>query len=503
MRTYGKRHSLWEDTARESGYPRLAGDLSVDVAVIGAGITGLTAATLLKQAGRSVAIIEAGRTGGGVTGRTTAHITEIVDGRYHTLIHNFGERDARTVAESSRFAIEHIADWVNQMQIDCDFRRVDGYLYTEKDSDVHEIEREIEAAQKLGIRCELTRDVPLPLTTKAALKVENQAQFHPLKYLYALAAAFPSGNSSLFEETHVESYEDGTPCKVHTNRGVITAKEVILATHVPVGLDVSLQTRVAPYRSYVMAFTLREGQQPQGLFWDTEDPYNYIRSYENLVIVGGRDHKTGQEADAESRFRELEDYARQRFSVGDILYRWSAQVYEPVDNLPYIGLNPGKEHIYIATGYAGNGMTYGTIAGRLLADQILGRESDWSAVYDPTRVKPLASAGEFVKENVNVGKRFVLDRINGADEEKISDVPLGEGGIVEIEGHKIAVYRAENGAVHLLEPECTHMGCIVHWNNAEKTWDCPCHGGRYTATGEVVEGPPPTDLKPVKQPEKM
>jgi nitrite reductase/ring-hydroxylating ferredoxin subunit len=178
-------------------------------------------------------------------------------------------------------------------------------------------------------------------------------------------------------------------------------------------------------------------------------------------------------------------------------------VYEPVDNLPYIGLDPGQAHIYIATGYAGNGMTYGTISGKLLADQIIRRENDWSAVYSPARVKPLASASEFVKENVNVGKRFVLDRINSADEAKISDVPLGEGGIVEIEGHKVAVYRAENGAVHLLEPECTHMGCIVHWNNAEKTWDCPCHGGRYTATGEVVEGPPPTDLKPIKQPERM
>lgn len=378
-----------------------------------------------------------------------------------------------------------------------------GYLYTEKDSDIHEIEKEAEAAQKVGIRCELTESIPLPFAIKTAMKVENQAEFHPLKYLYALAAAFPSENSYLFEATHVERYEDGTPCKVHTERGTITAKDVILATHVPVGLDVSLQTRVAPYRSYVIAFTLRDGQPPPGLFWDTEDPYNYIRSYGDLVVVGGRDHKTGQDSDAESRFQQLEAYARGHFAVGEVRYRWSAQVYEPVDNLPYIGLDPGKAHVYIATGYAGNGMTYGTISGKLLADQILGRENDWSTVYSPARVKPLASAGEFVKENVNVGKRFVLDRINGADDTKISDVPLGEGGIVEIEGHKVAVYRAEGGAVHLLEPECTHMGCIVHWNNAEKTWDCPCHGGRYTATGQVVEGPPPTDLKPIHQPEKM
>jgi Rieske Fe-S protein len=268
---------------------------------------------------------------------------------------------------------------------------------------------------------------------------------------------------------------------------------------------VSLQSRVAPYRSYVMAFHLRDQEVPEGLFWDTEDPYNYIRKYGDLLIVGGRDHKTGQDSDAESNYRELEAYARQHFNVRDIAYRWSAQVYESVDNAPYIGQNPGDEHIYVATGYCGNGMTYGTIAARLLADILTGHANRWSEVYDPARFKPLASAGEFIHENVNVGFHMVADRIATADVESLMDVPAGEGRIVQLEGEKVAAYRSPEGEIYLFSPECRHMGCLVQWNNAENTWDCPCHGGRYSATGEVVEGPPMANLepKPITQAHQM
>lgn len=496
MGTYGKTPSVWLDTVPETSYEPLSGNAPVDVAIIGAGITGITLAMLLKEAGKTVAVIDMARVGGGVTGRTTAHITEIVDGRYQTLISNFGEDGALQIAESSRAAIELIAGLVQQKQIDCDFERVPGYLYTEFEDKTREIEKEIEAARKVSIACKQVDSVPLPFPVRSALKVENQAQFHPLKYLQALACDIPGGGSFLFENTHVEKYEDGTPCLVTTNRGTISAANVVLATHTPIGLNVSLQTRVAAYRSYVIAVHLND-QQPRGLFWDTETPYNYIRSYGEYAIIGGRDHKTGEDDTANLRYSELEAYARAHFNIRDVAYRWSAQVYEPVDNAPYIGLNPGNDHIYVATGYGGNGMTYGTIAARLIADLILERPNRWSEVYDPARFKLLASAGDFLKENIDVAKRFIGDRLAAAD--SLNEVTSGQGRILEIDGDKVAAYRDEDGTLHLLSPICTHLGCIVSWNHAENTWDCPCHGGRYSATGEVVEGPPLSNLERFQQ----
>lgn len=501
MDTYGKTPSVWLDTVLGTDYPPLADEISVDVVIIGAGITGITAATWLKEAGRTVAVIEMAQVGGGVTGRTTAHITEMVDGRYKKIIQNFGEADARLVAQSSRHAIELIAEMIKRRGIDCDFQRVDGYLYTEDARKVGDIKQEADAAQSLGITCELTDEIPLPFTIQRALRVHNQAQFHPLKYLYALAQTIPGDGSYLFEQTHVQQFEDGTPCRILTDKGTITAQDVILATHTPIGLNLSLQTRVAPYRSYVIGAHLVNEPLPIGLFWDTENPYNYIRGYGDLLIIGGRDHKTGQDDDAEGRYAELELYAQERFKLRDIPYRWSAQVYEPADNLPYIGRNPGNEHIYVATGYGGNGMTYGTIAARLLTDILLGRENPWVDVYNPARLKPLASVGDFIRENVNVAGHFLLDRFSPPDVESLVNVPAGQGQIVEFEGQKIAAYRNADGDIYLLAPECTHMGCLVQWNNAESSWDCPCHGGRYSATGQVIEGPPTKNLemKPIGQ----
>lgn len=494
MDLYGKTSSVWQETSSPTRYPEPGADITVDVAIVGAGITGLTLANLLKDAGQTVAVIDMAKVGGGVTGRTTAHITEIVDGRYQDLISKFGEEGARLIAESSRLAIEQISGMVLRKAIDCDFQRVSGYLYTEFPHKENEIVKEFEAVQTCGIVAELTSHVPLPFPVQIALKVDNQAQFHPLKYLAALAKDIPGAGSSLFEETHVESFEDGEPCRVITNKGTITARSVVLATHTPIGLNVSLQTRIAPYRSYVIGVHLENQDVPVGLFWDTEDPYNYIRNYGDLVIIGGRDHKTGQDDEAETRYEELESYARQHFKVRDVAYRWSAQVYEPADHAPYIGKNPGSEHIFVATGYGGNGMTYGTIAAQVLADLVLERANRFSEVYNPARVKPLASAGEFIKENLNVAQHFVADRFSAPDGDSVSDVAPGQGKMIEINGEKVAAYRSPEGQLHLLAPQCKHMGCLVQWNNAETTWDCPCHGGRYSATGEVIEGPPTSNL---------
>lgn len=498
MNLPGTSVSVWMDTTETTNFPPLGGNISVDVAIVGGGITGLTAALLLKRAGLTVAVLEAGKIGSGVTGYTTAHITEAADERYKSMISSLGEKDAKLVAESSRVAIDRIADFVTQENIDCDFQRVPGYLYTENTQDISEIEQEAEATQKLGINTSLTTDVPLPISVKAGLLFPNQAQFNSLQYLQGLAKAVNGYGSFVFEETPVTNIKNNPVNDVYTEHGIVAAKNVILATHTPIHNLSSLpdlyvmSTKIAPYRSYVIGVKLRS-PVPVGLFWDTDSPYHYTRSYGNILIVGGEDHKTGEEVNNQQCYEELETYVKARYDVESIDYHWSSQYYEPADGLPYIGKTAASNNIYVATGYSGNGMTFGTIGGMLLSDLILGRENPWSKLYDPNRANLLAGVQRFVTENLGVAKHFIVDRFR-SDVKELSEVPVGEGKILDIDGKKYAVYRDETGNLCSLSPVCTHAGCIVNWNNAEKTWDCPCHGGRFSTTGEVLNGPPITDL---------
>ncbi|MFB2897154.1 FAD-dependent oxidoreductase [Aerosakkonemataceae cyanobacterium BLCC-F50] len=498
MNLPGTSVSVWMDTTETTKFPPLGGNISVDVAIVGGGITGLTAALLLKRAGLTVAVLEAGKIGSGVTGYTTAHITEAADERYKSMISSLGEKDAKLVAQSSRVAIECIAEIVAQEKIDCDFQRVPGYLYTENTQDISEIEQEAEATQKLGIKTSLTTDVPLPISVKAALLFPNQAQFNSLQYLQGLAKSVNGHGSFVFEETPVTKINSNPVNDVYTEHGIVAAKNVILATHTPIHNLSSLpdlyvmSTKIAPYRSYVIGVSLHS-PAPVGLFWDTDSPYHYTRSYGNILIVGGEDHKTGEEVNNQQCYEQLETYVKARYNVKSIDYHWSSQLYEPADGLPYIGKTAANNNIYVATGYSGNGMTFGTIGGMLLSDLILGRENPWTKLYDPNRANLLAGVQRFVTENVGVAKHFIADRFR-SDVKELSQVPIGEGKIVDIDGKKYAVYRDERGDLCSLSPVCTHAGCIVNWNNAEKTWDCPCHGGRFSTTGEVLNGPPITDL---------
>ncbi|MBD2086325.1 FAD-dependent oxidoreductase [Coleofasciculus sp. FACHB-542] len=499
MNLPGTSVSVWLDTTEGTKYPQLTSDITVDVAIVGGGITGLTAALLLKRAGLRVAVIEGSQIGSGVTGYTTAHLTEAADERYQDLISSVGDTDAKLVAESSRAAIERIAKFVAEEKIDCDFQRVPGYLYTEKSQDVSEIESEAEAVSKLVIPAALTKDVPLPFPVEAAVMFPNQAQFNPIPYLQGLAKAIDGGGSFIFEQSSVVDITGDKPSRVSTEQGTVTALDVIIATHTPIHNLNSLpdlyvmSTKIAPYRSYVIGVRLRS-PLPPGLFWDTEEPYHYTRSYKDLLIIGGEDHKTGEDVDNEACFERLEVYARSLYDVASIDYRWSAQLYEPVDGLPYIGKTAANSNIYVATGYSGNGMTFGTVGGMLTSDLILGRTNPWSDLYDPNRANILASAQRFVTENLGVAKHFVADRLFKSEGNEPSDVAPGEGKILDINGKKYAVYRDETDYLCSLSPVCTHAGCIVDWNNAEKTWDCPCHGGRFSPTGEVLNGPPITDL---------
>jgi glycine/D-amino acid oxidase-like deaminating enzyme/nitrite reductase/ring-hydroxylating ferredoxin subunit len=479
--------SLWIATAPGPRYPRLAGDLAVDVAVVGAGITGLTAATLLKRAGLRVAVIEGARVAQGVTGYTTAHLTEVVDCSFSTLLSHFGEDGARAAVRSTRAALDRIAALVAEGGIDCGFRRLPGFYYSETKEGASGVEEEAEAARKIGLAARLVKEVPLPFSVARAFRLDDQAEFHPRRYLLPLAAALPGAGSHVFEDTRVTDVEDGDPCRVVTESGTVSARAVFTATHVPL-TRVAVQTKVAHYRSYVLAARL-EGAPPDGLFWDNEDPYHYVRGAEGLLVFGGEDHKVGQEEDTVSRYQSVLAWGRERFPLRSIEYRWSAQVAEPVDGLPYIGRAGGSRHVYMATGYSGTGLTFGTLAAMIVSDAILGRANEVAALYDAGRVKPLASAREYVSENVDFPARFVADRLKGAEVPGLEALEPGQGALTEVDGKRVAAYRAPDGQLTLLSATCTHLGCIVQFNEAERSWDCPCHGSRFDTAGEVVDGP--------------
>jgi glycine/D-amino acid oxidase-like deaminating enzyme/nitrite reductase/ring-hydroxylating ferredoxin subunit len=483
--------SLWSSSATSPTFPALTTDVEVDVAVIGGGITGLTAATLLALSGRRVCLVEARRLGSGVSHRSTAHLTEAVDTRYHQIEASFGREGARLVAESSRAAIEKVAELAAKLSLPCDLVRRPGYLFTEKDDDLAMLQKEHAAARRAGLPVELVDEAPLSFETKGALRFPDQAQLHIVRYMDGLAAAAQANGAQIFEESRVVTIDDGEPCVVHLERGPsIRARSVLVATHAPLN-RVFLQTKIAAYRSYVLAF--RDVALQDGLFWDTQDPYHYFSSYMidgvPYLIVGGEDHKTGATTKTEEHLDSLHAWSRQRFAVRAPTYRWSAQVEEPVDGLPFIGRNSLSEHVFVATGFGGNGTTFGTVAAMIVTDLVNGRRNAWSELYAATRVKPLSSAATYVGENVDFPMHLFSDRLHPPDARSPAEIRPGEGKTIRLRGERLAVYRDPQGALHAVSSVCTHLGCLVKFNNAEKTWDCPCHGSRFGTDGAVLDGP--------------
>ena len=499
--TVPRHESVWIATTEEPGFGSLEAPLEVDAVVLGAGIAGLTTALMLKNAGLRVAVVEMGRVCAATTGHTTAKVSAQHGLIYDTLGSKVGADGARAYAEANMAGVDLVERLVREHDIDCDWERRPAYAYTEQDSYVKQIEQEVEAAREAGLPASYTEETDLPWPVRAAVRFDDQAQFHPRRYCLALARLIDGEGSSVFERTRALDVEDGSPCVVKTDRHDIRAAYVVLATHLPFLDRGAFFAKCHPEREYVLAVAL-EAPAPKGMYISAEQPTRSVRQHPfdggELLILSGDSHKTGQDEDTERHYAALEEFARERFAVRSVDYRWSTQDHMPVDQVPYIGkLRRRSERLYVATGFKKWGMTSGTIAGVVISDQILGRENPWSELFDPNRVKPLASAKEFVKENVNVARRFVADRVTKRGSVSAEELGPGEGQVVSARGRQVAVSRDGDGQLHAVAARCTHMGCIVNWNLAERSWDCPCHGSRFAADGAVLEGPAVDDLAPV------
>jgi glycine/D-amino acid oxidase-like deaminating enzyme/nitrite reductase/ring-hydroxylating ferredoxin subunit len=496
---------LWVATAQGRPFPRLESEIEVDVAIVGGGITGLTAAELLSSAGRRVAVLAARAIARGESGSTTAHLTAYPDAGLAKLIARFGSEETAQVWRAGAAAIRHIEETAARYGVECGFRRLPGHRYSEGERGLRELEEELEASRRIGAPARWLDEPPFP-RARAALRFEDQGQFHPRRYLLALADAVARRGSEVFEETRTLEVEDDESAPVVTTaHGRVRARDVIVAANVPINNRVWLQTKIAHYRTYALAVcTAGDGDDTpgEGLWWDDQDPYHYVRRHRegdvSYLIAGGEDHRTGQDADTSARFEKLLAWTEERFPVASVEHLWSGQIVEPVDGLPYIGRNSFSDHVWEATGFSGNGMTFGTLAGVLLAERILGREpGPWDDLFDATRITPLASGWSYVEENVAFPVRFIGDRLKSEPTE-LADLARGDGSLFVIAGRKVAVHRDLAGELHALSPVCTHLRCLVEFNRAEKSWDCPCHGSRYDITGEVLNGPATRGLDKIR-----
>ncbi|GGE99666.1 FAD-dependent oxidoreductase [Hymenobacter cavernae] len=489
-------------------FPKLTQNSKADVVVVGGGIAGLTTAYLLTREGRDVVVLESGKLGSGETGRTTAHLSNALDDRYTTLEELFGEEGARIAAQSHGGAIDLINDIVRAEHIACDFARVNGYLFLPKDGNPKELADELAAAHRVGLTgVRRLADSPTKgFQTGECLEFPNQGQFHIIKYLRGLIEAITRRGGRIFTHTHVSEVQGGKKAQVTTADGfTVTAKAVLMATNTPVNDRVVMHTKQHPYRTYAIAARIPHGSVTRALYWDTPDPYHYIRLEEvpgepdginyDLLIVGGEDHKTGQGVPEES-LRCLEEWTREHFPmIESIEYRWSGQVLEPSDSLGYAGRNPlDKDNVYIITGDSGHGMTHGTLGAMIVADLIQGRKTPWEKLYDPGRVtlRP-TSIKEFAVENANVAAEYT-DLLTGGDVSTEEEIKPGAGAVLRRGLTKVAVYRDPQGQTHTCSAICPHLGCVVHWNGLESSWDCPCHGSRFDAYGHLLAGPSNEDL---------
>lgn len=479
-----------------------AQETTYDVIIAGGGITGITTAWMLQKIGKSCLVLEARNIGFGTTGGTTAHLNTLLDTPYTTLIKNFGEENAKLVAEAARTAIDLIKDNIHKLAINCGFKEAPAFVFSQTQQQTEELEEIYKASKKVGLQIAYSEKIPVPVPFKRALRIEKQAKFNPLQYIYTLAGAFETAGGTIVQETRVMSVDGDDTLTVTTDKGTFTSRAVVFATHIPIGINL-LHLRCAPYRSYAMAVRLkRDSDYPQGLIYDSQEPYHYYRTQEvngvNYLVAGGYDHRTAMEENTEKNFLLLEAHLRKYYEIDEVVYAWSSQYFEPADGLPYIGHLPGHPaNTLVATGFGGNGMTYSQVAALVISSILTGKNDPLIKLFDPNRVKPVAGFVNFIKHNAHVAAE-VLSKIWPADKlGELVDLAPGDSKVVSYEENTIALHKDEKGNLHALHPECTHMKCTIAWNAAENSWDCPCHGARFSINGEVLTGPAATALEKV------
>ena len=496
-----RSRSLWMQTERPKARA-LGSDLRVEIVVVGAGIAGLSTAYELILRGHEVAVVDRGAIAGGMTSRTSAHLSYQIDDRYAEVIRIHGEADARNYVESQKAAVDRVETICAEANIECGFKRVDLHLFAPDARGHRELEREIEATTKIGFSGVDWSDAPIEGPTKGCLRFPDQARFHPLQYLNGLTKILKRRGVQLYANTPIVSVEEtarGVVAKTEDGH-TITARALVAATNSPFVNRLAVHTKQAPNRTYVMTGSIPKGSAADVLIWDTEDPYHYVRLYprekDDLLIFGGEDHKSATVDDAADRFERLEAWARQRFpKLGTIEDLWSGQIYEPFDFLPFIGKSPRRKRVFIVTGDSGEGLTTGVAASLILPDLIEGKKNPWASVYNPSRkVVAPSPVGDYLKHAAETAMSLI-ERVTGG--EKPEDVPRGKGAIIKLNGEKHAAYRDQQGELHLMKAACTHVGCTVQWNSFEECWDCPCHGSQFAATGEPLQCPAVSPLEAV------
>jgi glycine/D-amino acid oxidase-like deaminating enzyme/nitrite reductase/ring-hydroxylating ferredoxin subunit len=505
----GESLSAWLDTHDIPTYTSLDQNINVDVCVIGGGIAGLTTAYMLIKEGKSVCILESFELGSGQTGRTTAHASAALGTRYYDLETYHSEEGARLIAQSHTAALDRIEQIVATEKIECNLERLSGYLFQGANTESDVLMSEHAAARRAGlIYTKMLENAPLTqFKTGPCLAFPRQLQFHPLKYITGLAKAITAGGGKIFTHTHAVEFHNQDFAAVKTRsdadtEAIVTCSSLVVATNTPVNDVFAIHTKQAPYRTYALGFTVVKDSVAKGLYWDTEDPYHYMRletldAKHDLLIVGGEDHKTGQEEHPEKCYNRLEEWARARFSsIVSLSYRWSGQIMEPVDGIGFLGHNPlDRDNVYVITGDAGNGITHSTIGAMIITDQIMLRANPWEELYNPSRIS-LLSTPNYLRENLNVAGQY-SKWLSLSPKPDIDDLRLNEGRIFRDGMSMVAVYKNEAGVAHYMSAACPHLGAVVSWNNVEKSWDCPCHGSRFDCHGKVLEGPAVQNLKPL------
>jgi glycine/D-amino acid oxidase-like deaminating enzyme/nitrite reductase/ring-hydroxylating ferredoxin subunit len=497
---------VWIDSAPIRKFPNLQSNINADVLVVGAGITGVTTAYLLKKAGSTVALIERERVASIDTGHTTAHLTYVTDVQLHELAENFSEDHAQAAWDAGAAAIDEIETIVGKEEIECEFKRVPAFLHVRTDrfskTEASSLKKEADIAAKLGFDAAYLKSIPyfnLP-----GVRLANQAKFHPRKYLRSLVERIPGDGSHIFEKSAAAEF-DAKKRRVKVNGYWISFDRVVMATNNPlVGLAsvtsaTLLQTKLSLYTSYALGARVPSDTLPEALFWDTRDPYDYLRVDRHhgfdYIVYGGEDHKTGQSKSTTKPYARLLARLKKIVAKAKIDHRWSGQVICTPDGLPYIGENTERQ--FVATGYCGNGITFGTVAAMMARDWATGRKNPWADLFGVNRKKLKGAAWNYLRENKDYPYYLIKDRLARAEADSVRELKPGDGMIVGSRGKKIAAFRDRNGSIHRLSPVCTHLGCLVRWNPSELTWDCPCHGSRFKPTGEVIAGPAEEPLTPI------